>query len=621
MHDVSAAIEHDLRRIIKGPVLFDEVTRTLYSTAACLFEIAPMGCVVPMDAEDLTNLVQYCAKHHIPITGRGAGTSLAGQAVGSGIIVDFSRLMNRIVEIDVDRGWVRVQPGIVLNTLNAELKAHGYFFPPDPSSKTMCSIGGMVQTNAGGVHSLKYGTTRDYLIELDAILDNGEPARIRNERARRRLSGRLGEIFARTIGVVKEHAADIERDRPCSPKNSSGYHLYDVVTDGIVRLQRLIGGSEGTLCLLTEAKLSIRRLPRHRVLAMMVFPDSDAACEHTASILKLEPSAMELMDSTAIRMVSTFDPGAKLDQDSSVVLCEFDGDTSRELLSRARKLKAFCPRVNIVPEKEYASLWKLRQSVSPALERMPGKRRSTRVIEDACVLPERVPEYIRGLKKILKGHRREAAIFGHLGSGNIHVNVFLDLNDARDVAIMSTVSFQVAELVRGLKGSLSGEHGDGLLRAPELRRQFPNLYPVFEQIKQIWDPGGIFNPGKKLCEKGYRFVQDIRLSRRPGFRTTGPFRSIESLLQRCNGCAKCHSYCPLFEEKQVEFSSPRAKVNLLLAAGESRLEGSDLTRDPVMGDHFHLCQTCRKCLTDCPAGVDMPAIASGFLRVAEEKRA
>jgi FAD/FMN-containing dehydrogenase/NAD-dependent dihydropyrimidine dehydrogenase PreA subunit len=621
MHDVSTAIEHDLHRIIKGPVLFDDVTRTLYSTAACLFEIVPMGCVVPMDADDLQNLVHYCSKHRIPITGRGAGTSLAGQAIGSGIVIDFSRLMNQIVEIDTDRGWARVQPGIVLETLNTELKKHGFFFPPDPSSKAMCTVGGMIQTNAGGVHSLKYGTTRDYLIELEAIFDNGEKDAVRNERARKKFSGRYGDIFSKTVRLLSEHGEVIEKEKPAAPKNSSGYHVYDVVQDGTARIQRLIGGSEGTLALVSEAKVSIRKLPRHRVLALLVFPDSDAACEPTAAMLQLEPSALELMDSTTVKMVNAFDRNSKLRPNGSVVLCEFDGDSPKELLDRARRLKKFCKSVTIVPEKDYASLWTLRRAVSPALERMPGKRRSTRVIEDACVDPSRVPEYIRGLKEILKSHRREAAIFGHLGSGNIHVNVFLDLNQAKDIEIMSTMSFQAAELIRKLRGSLSGEHGDGLLRAPELRRQFPALYPVFEQIKEIWDPVGIFNPGKKLCEKGYRFTQDLRASRRPGFRTSGPFRRAEAHLQKCNGCGKCRDYCPLFEEKAVEFSSPRAKVNLLLAAGESRMEASTLLSDPVLHDHLRECLTCRKCLSDCPAGVDMPAIGSEFLRVAKEKRA
>jgi FAD/FMN-containing dehydrogenase/ferredoxin len=618
-HDVSGAIERDLKRRIKGETRFDDASRTLYSTAACMFEMVPLGGVAPRDEEDLRALVEYCGRHGIPLTARGAATSLAGQAIGTGVIVDF-RHLNRVLELDPDRGWARVEPGVVLQKLNEALEPHGFFFPPDPGSAAMCTLGGMIQTNAGGIHSLKYGTTRDYLLELSAVLDTGEPATLRNQRRSDGPGGRLGEIFSQTVGLIQRHAPAIAEERPRSPKNSSGYHLYDVVNGGFVRLQRLVSGSEGTLCLVSAAKLSIRKLVKRRTLALLEFPDIERACAPVERILRLEPSALELLDETTVKLVSDYSPGLRRFGGPCLVMCEFEGDDPRELRSRALKLKKLAGHVQIVPEGEAAEIWNLRRSVSPALERLPGPRRSTRVIEDVCVEPSKVADYILGLRSILRRHRVQAAAFGHLGSGNIHVNVFLDLSRPKHQRIMQTLSFEVAELVRLLRGSLSGEHGDGLLRAPELRAQFPRLYPVFEQVKRIWDPREIFNPGKKLCSKGYRFVQDLRGSRRPGFHTAGPFRRLEKKLLQCNGCARCHDYCPIHDAVPVEESTPRAKVNLLLAAGQGRVESRELLENAMFRNDLRTCIDCRKCLTDCPAGVDLPAIAEGFLRATPSRK-
>jgi FAD/FMN-containing dehydrogenase len=585
-----------------------------------MFEIEPLGVVVPEGERDLVRLVEYCGRHGIPITGRGAGSSVAGAAVGSGIIVDFSRRMNRILDIDPDRGWVRIQPRVVLADLNRELASKDYFFPPDPASASFCTVGGMIQTNAGGVHSLKYGTTRDYILELGAVLDTGDTARIRTEKENARFEGRYGEIFGGTLRCLGDNAALSARYEPRAPKNSSGYHVYDVRRDGVARLQRLVSGSEGTLCLVSEAKLSIRKRPRNRLLCMMVFPNLRAACAHTETILSLEPAALELMDRTAVRYVLKFRPAYATTlgrRDAAVVYCEFEGDDPRDLRARARKLKRWCPNVKALEEEKAEALWQIRRAVSPALERVKGGSRSTRVVEDACVEPGRVAEYVEGLQRILRSHRTPVAVFGHLGSGNIHANVFLDLRRPDHVERLQTIGFEVAELVHGLRGTLSGEHGDGLLRAPHLREQFGELYGVFEEIKRIWDPRGMFNPGKKLAPKGYRYVQDLRGTRRPGFAPSGPLKPVATELLRCNGCTKCHHYCPLFRETPDEYSAPRAKVNLLLAAMQQRIPLEEVLGAPLARRHFETCLTCGKCSTDCPAGTDLTAIARRALELGE----
>lgn len=557
--------------MVRGELLFDDASRTLYSTDASMFEIKPMGVVRPIDAHDVTNVVRYCHKHKIPIIGRGAGSSVAGQAVGKGIVLDFSRFMNRLVEVGSD--YARVQPGLVLGELNRRVGE--MFFPPDPSSGEFCTLGGMISTNASGTHSIKYGVTRDYVLELEAVLSDGERITI-TDRGPAKLYDPIAKLF-------EERRDAIERNRPVAPKNSSGYHVYDRP----VRLPRLVCGSEGTLCVIVEAKLRIVPRPKERRLEVQGFDSTREACVRAVELLGQGPSALELIDDTALECVLQYRPefasmiprGAR-----ALLFVEFEDDAGPSM-----------------PE----ALWQIRKMISPALERVNGERRSTRLVEDACVEPSKVADYVEGLKKILDGYGVKAAIFGHAGSGNIHCNVFVA---PRETALMKKITDDVTELVTRLRGTLSGEHGDGLLRAPYLRKFFGDLYPVFERVKEIFDPAGILNPGKKLCRPRYSFLSDFRASRSPGFTVDPEFALLDVLEEavRCNGCGKCRTYCPLFTEEQEEFSLPRAKNNLVVAAAQNELA---LPKDDRFRGHMDRCVSCGKCVTDCPAGCDLPAIA------------
>lgn len=567
------AVHKDLKRLVRGEVLFDKVSRALYSTDASMFEIKPLGVVRPLDAEDVVNLVRYCHRHRIPITGRGAGSSVAGQAVGQGVVLDFSRFMNRLVE--VDSGFARVQPGLVLGELNRRLGA--MFFPPDPSSGEFCTLGGMISTNASGTHSLKYGVTRDYVLELEAVLSDGERVTITEQGP--------AKLYEPIAGLVEKHRDVIERYRPAAPKNSSGYHVWDRP----VHLPRLVCGSEGTLCVIVEAKLRVVPRPKKRRLQVYGFDSTDAACARAVELMGQGPSALELIDDTALQCVLQYRPefGSLIPSGArALLLVEFEDDGPS------------------MPE----TLWQIRKMISPALERVKGERRSTRLVEDVCVEPSKVAEYVQGLKKILDGYGVRAAIFGHVGSGNIHCNMFLG---ARETALMKKIADDVTDLVMRLRGTLSGEHGDGLLRAPYLRKFFGDLYPVFERIKEIFDPAGILNPGKKLCRPRYSFLNDFRASRSPGFRVTPGFALLDVLEEavRCNGCGKCRTYCPVFAEEREEYSLPRAKNNLVVAAARGEL---GLPGDGRFRGQMERCLACRKCLTECPAGCDLPAIAKAL---------
>lgn len=610
MTDLSTAIANDLRRIVQGDVHFDDRTRAMYSTAACMFQIEPLGVVSPRHAADVANVVRYCRRHQIPITGRGAGSSVAGQAVGPGIILDFATHMNRVLRVDREAKTARVQPGVVLGALNRRLARYRLWFPPDPSSAAFCTVGGMINTNAGGVHSLRYGTARDWIRSLDVVLDTGDRATFAQPALPQR-GTRLGEIVAGVTSLLRGFADVIKSSRPDTPKNSSGYHLYDALIRNRVDLRRLYSGSEGTLAVLTGATLAVAPLPRSRVLGVLGYPGSQEACDRIAAILELSPSALELMDETTMEVLLEFEPAAAqiIGPPGAYLLVEFDNAPGR-----LKDLKRVCQaRSFAAPDGRAAEeVWRIRRAVSPALERRPGPNRSTRINEDVGVNPSRVGEYIGIVKGLLRRYGFEAALFGHAGSGNIHVNLFVDTRNPNDLERMQAFGLEVYRAVRGMQGTMSAEHGDGMLRAPYMREFFGDLFQVFEALKAVFDPAGILNPGKKIAPRGYRFPQDLRMERRPAHAGSHDPRvsPIDRYLHSCNGCAKCHTYCPLYLREPVEFSAPRGKINLLMAAGQSRLAFEKLAEDRLFQSHLEACLSCRRCLSDCPAGVDLPAIAA-----------
>ncbi len=592
------ALESDLRRIVKGDVLCDGVSRTLYSTAACIFQIMPAGVVVPRDRDDVVAVVKYAAERGIPVTARGAGSGLAGQTLGEGIILDFSKYMNRILETNQVHSWVRVQPGVVLGDLNRYLRQFGLWFPPDPSSGDVATLGGMIANNAAGAHSVKYGATREYVLELECVLDDGS------------LTGgpRWKEIEGQIRSLVAANRALIDRAKPVVLKNSSGYHLYDPEFS----LHRVVVGSEGTLALVTEAKLRVVRKPVERALLRVYFDDLETMGEAVLALRPLGPSALEVIDKTMIDLVR----GSVLEYQQAmpanlraILLCEFDGDRREQVdaqVERARGVLGRAIDVTAATGAEYDALWKVRKAASPILDRLQGPLRSTRIIEDATVHPDNLVRYIRGLRGIFARHGVEGIIFGHAGSGHVHVNLLMDPHSAPDNAKMRPICEDVAELVASLKGTLSGEHGDGILRAAWLRKTFGNLYPLFEEVKRAFDPRGILNPGKKIAPADFDFTKHLRGSRRADAATLhdSPFMAWAKEIERCNGCGHCRTYCPVYREVPEEVATPRGKAAAFMGA----LEGK-IPHDPdALRKVADYCINCKLCLVQCPSQVDIPGM-------------
>jgi len=608
-------IENGIKNLVKGEVLFDKISREIYSTAACIFQEFPLGCVVPRDEEDVAKVLAFCYKNNISLTPRGAGSSVAGQALGSGIIIDFSQ-MNKILEVNPSQQYARVQPGVVLSQLNSELEKWGLWFPPDPSSSNVCTIGGMIANNSSGAHSVKYGSTKDYVLELKVIFDNGDFAWISSIKTSSTVfPKRYKEILRDVSALLKSNSKIICESRLDVPKNSSGYNIFDIIGDDVVNLHKLIVGSEGTLAVVVEAKIRIIKLPCHRGFLEIGFDNLSEALKFVPKILSLCPSVLEFIDKTVIDLAKGWHGFKnKIPQKlQTAILIEFDGDDINEIKNKiylAKKIIGISKSaiyLRKVTSRE-SELVRIRKMASSVLDRMNGPLRSTRLIEDACVKPFKIGQYITGLKSVLGKLDISAVIFGHAGSGNMHVNVLLNPHNPNDNKKIKILLTEVSNLVCELGGSLSGEHGDGLLRKGYLKKEYPKIYHIFRGVKNIFDPKGILNPGKKLSKNNIIITNFLRGSRRYRKKDVDkklPFANYVNDIEVCNGCGECRSFCPLFLEKRDERTTPRAKANILIGFLEGRLELDDILKNKEFLRDISFCLKCKICQKMCPAGFDI----------------
>jgi len=613
---------------IAGDVWTDRFSLTAYSTAACIYKILPLAVVVPKDAADVQTAVRVGGGLGVPIIARGAGSGLCGQALGRGIVLDFTKYMKDILEIDEAAKIVRVQPGAVTGQVNEALAARGLMLGPDPSSEPFCTIGGNLGNNASGSRGIRYGSMKDYVAWLNVVLADGSKVRLEPlETSDPRLASQesrgdlLGRITAGTRRLVAQNAELIRRYRPHASKNSAGYNLFDVLRDGTFDLTRLVVGSEGTLAVVVEAGLGVVPKPSQRASVLLWFADLQRAGEAVDHVLALGPSACEIMERHFLDIVRADGsvPKQYLPKEAdTVLLVEFLTD-SRE----ANEASVAAVRRRIVDElglafgavdaydpQEQERLWMVRKRAVQILQRLPGPTRITPFIEDVVVPPKRLVEYIKGLRGIFERFGVEAAVYGHAGDSNLHARPLLDLRRPQDVARMKGIAEAVARLTVGLGGTISCEHGDGLTRSGYLELQFGELYGVMRQVKELWDPAGILNPGKVITDEREVHVGDLRMG--PGYeqRPTGEAFDREpwaTQLGRCHGCGTCRTYCPVYKVRGDELATPRGKANLLRAVLSGDLPLEDL-HDAKMGAIADLCYNCKTCLVECPSRVDVPGL-------------
>ncbi|MDD5311128.1 MAG: anaerobic glycerol-3-phosphate dehydrogenase subunit C [Candidatus Omnitrophica bacterium] len=607
-------LEKELRKIIKGDVLFDDLTRHIYSFGASIYKIRPKGIVIPKDKDDVAALVKYAFRNNIPLTARGACTSLAGQAVGNGIIIDFTKYMNKA--IDYKGGdTATVQPGIVYGELNKLLARYGKFFPPDPSSGDYCTIGGMIADNSGGPHSVKYGTTADWVLELEAVLANGDRVILSPRVKIKDISIPLAELLKNSEEVIK-------RSVPRVMRSSSGYNVYDILKGDWVDLVKLMAGSEGTLAIITEAKLRLAPLVGMRASLLLFLKDLQSIADIVAELRGLSASAIEFMDETFIKLAVEAEPklrdllqnGAKgvllveLEENSTPSL---DGkiDAVKGRLLKERKLISGMSVARDADEQD--RLWGVRRAAVPITNRIKGKKRPVPFIEDAIVPPENLDDFIIGAYAIFEKYGVEACVYGHAGDGNMHIRPLLDMRDKEDLAKIDGIADDFYRMVISLGGSTTAEHGDGILRVPYLKKQFGPLYDIFVRIKDIFDPKGILNPGKKIGKDGtitHDLIYDAGI-KYVDTKTVFDSEKIREEIGKCHACGLCRNVCPVNISLPQELASPRAKAAILKAVITGELD-KRLLRDKTIKGVLDLCINCKSCRVECPTGADVSELCA-----------
>jgi FAD/FMN-containing dehydrogenase/Fe-S oxidoreductase len=619
-----AGVARDLSRRVEGEVLFDSLHRTLYSTAACIYQVMPLGAVVPRHEADVLAVLEYARANGIPITARGGGSGLAGQTLGRGIVLDFSKHFQRVADIDAARGTVRVEPGVVQAQLNRILRRHGVQFAPDPSSAPWCTLGGMLANNAGGSHTIKHGATRENTVSLRVALADGtvlDTERLPRPGRGTWAPGPQARLASGLLEITTRHREAIETHQPKTRRNSSGYALREAVNDRI-DLGQVLVGSEGTLGLILDATLRVVPLPRAKSTALALFDDLEKTGAAVVETLAFGPSAVELLDRTFVQVIREADPktGSTLPSGTEAILIiELDGDDAREVEDRMTRLAdALGNRLHLATDvrhstrpEDTARIWAVRKAASPILSRREGTRRNTRFIEDAAVPPEKMAAFVVRLRALLRKYEVQAAIFGHAGDCNLHCNPMMNQKDPKDLALMEAMAEEFIDLVIDLGGSLSGEHGDGRLRTPYLRRAYGPLVDAFVEVKRLFDPQGILNPGIIVHDGRYGLTDDLRYGAAYGRRPTAttiddPLWQKE--IEKCHGCGACRNYCPVAVATHDEAATARAKANLLRAVLSGRLEPG-VVATPEFKSVMDLCVNCQLCHSECPTAIDIPGMA------------
>ncbi|MEM9186423.1 MAG: FAD-linked oxidase C-terminal domain-containing protein [Planctomycetota bacterium] len=642
-------IAEDLRGLIAGEVLADDLSLRLYSTDASSYEVRPQAVVRPRVTADVVATVRYAGDSGIAIHARGAGSGLAGGALGRGIVIDFSRFMRRV--ISVGDSTARVQAGVVHADLNRTLARHGRLFGPDPAMSQVTTMGGVLAVDASGSHFPWYGSARRHVCRMKVVLADGEVVQLDSPLAASRAEApklavgggeRVQRLATAVSELVRRRRDVIEAHRTLAPVDSSGYALKQAARGDEVDLARLMVGSEGTLGLITEAVVTTQPTPPSRGTLLLIFDSLDKAARSLEALLPLMPSACDLMDRRHLSLARETDVRYELiipAAAEAVLLVEHfaeDDDELRAKIDRTvtvvRDEQGLAAGAYVADEPDDADLlWNLARRFVPTLHRLKGARRAVPGIEDIAVPPAALPVFFRHLQDTLKRQEVTASLFGHAGHGQLHIRPLLNLASSDDVRRLELLTAELYEKVWLLGGTVSGEHGDGLSRTPFLSRQHGPLLNVFRELKRVFDPAGVLNPGKIVPDAGARMNRDMRRVVAPdpapgtgGVGPTPPVDLVELQLdwrpdemahaaRACNGCAACRTrseevrMCPIFHFAPREESSPRAKANLARAVLTGLLPADTLTRDAAR-DVADLCVHCHMCRVDCPANVDIPKL-------------
>jgi FAD/FMN-containing dehydrogenase/Fe-S oxidoreductase len=601
-----------LRAAVRGEVAADAGTRALYATDASNYRVPPRAVVLPRCAEDVSAVIGVCREQAVPLTARGAGTSIAGNAIGPGVILDFTRHLDAVLDLDPVTRLARVQPGVVLDTLQAAAAPHGLRFGPDPSSHSRCTLGGMIGNNACGTHSVAWGTTAAAVEELLVLLPDGS-----------RLVASSG-LPAPVAAWEREHRGLIRAELPDWPRRGSGYAVQHLLPEHGSQLARALVGTEGTCAVLLEATVRLVAPPLAVALLVLGFPDVVAAADAVPGLLGFHPLTVEGMDSALIDVLrARRRPVVQLPEGTAWLLVEFGADELGAAMASAHSVGAQAGRPHLVvaDPAHRAALWRIREAGAGLATRLADGTQAWPGWEDATVPPDRLGDYLRGFGELLAEHGRRGAVYGHFGEGCVHVRVDADLDSAAGRREFRRFVEQAAELVATHGGSLCGEHGDGRARGELLDRMYsPAVLDLFAQFKAIFDPDGLLNPGVLVHPRP--LDADLRVGReRPVPVSLALGRdggSLAAATRRCVGVGACRQLdgpgvmCPSFQVTREEKHSTRGRAHLLgeMLAGDLVTGG---WRSAAVDEALDLCLACKACASDCPVNVDMASYKAEFL--------
>jgi FAD/FMN-containing dehydrogenase/Fe-S oxidoreductase len=633
----AAELESELRRCVKGEVRFDRGSRALYATDGSNYRQIPIGLVVPRDDEDVIAALSACRKFGAPVLPRGAGTSLAGQCCNVAVVLDFTKYMNRILEVDAQRKLARVQPGVVLDTLRNRAEVHGLTFAPDPSSHNRCTIGGMIGNNSCGTHSLLGGKTVDNVEELRILLYDGSQMTVGGATSESELDaiiahgGRRGEIYT-VLREIRDAHADLIRARyPKIPRRVSGYNLDDLLPENGFNVARALVGTEGTCAIVLEAKLKLIHSPQRRVLVGMGYEDAFHAADHVPQILEFGPIGLEGFEGSIVDGLRR--KGAAnlelLPAGGGFLLVEFGTDDAVEANQAALRMMESIGRVKNPPAmrlystKEAKAIWQIREAGPRAAAFAPGAPAEWEGWDDAAVAPQKLGAYLRDIRGLMNEYEYRGAFYGHFGHGCVHMRVTFDLESEAGIRKYGEFIDRAADLVVSYGGSLSGEHGDGQSRGALLPKMFgPELVQAFVKFKRAWDPENKLNPGKVvdayLPTENLRLGADYRpLKVQTHFQFPDDDGSLAKATHRCIGLGACRkndggTMCPSYMATREEEHSTRGRAHMLFEVlqGEVLRDGWN---DEHVKESLELCLSCKACKSECPANVDVATYKAEFL--------
>lgn len=633
----------ELKRQVAGEVHWDPINQAIYSVDASIYEIKPLVIVLPKDKQDLIDTLKIAFKHQIPVTARGAATGITGSCLGHGLIIDTSRYLNKILEINIDKEYAICEPGVIQDQLNEALSPYGYRLGPDTSTGNRATIGGMMANNSAGARSLFYGSMVDHIEEIELALSSAEvltfgPTSEEEWSNKRNQTDVEGKIYREVYHIVNTYREIIETHFPKIPRHVSGYNL-DKLLQKPLNLCKVISGSEGTLGIATKIKVKIAKKLRITGICLLHLSDIFSGLRLISNMLVYHPISLEMIDDKIINAARSSPLvqqklGWLIGNPQAVFIAEFESDsligvqTKLEEFSQAMKAYNLGYAWGILTDpKEMSAVWDVRKAGLGLLLSKKSYSRAIAFIEDLSIPPEKLASFMQEFCDYMKTVGKEAGIYGHIGAGCMHIRPYIDLRKKEEVSLMTEIIKKISTLVKDYNGAMSGEHGDGLVRSWLNEQMFGNnLYQAFKDLKAAFDPYALMNPGK--ITDGPPFTEGLRLSPEseyvpiPTFLDFSREGGIELAADLCNGNGFCRKketvMCPSFQASNDEFHTTRARAQTLRSIINGKLPLKELTGQGMM-DVLDLCIECKGCKKECPSRVDMAKMKSEILYQFQEK--